>query len=606
MPPTLRQILSEIERRGLSADQVPPQYMDALNEARRREIPFAAAPQPKRNLGQQLMGAADVGLTMISGAVNEAFRAGPAGILATGREVMRNNLPLTRTEFGGDTALQQHSQAASEGFQEALEVGSDAVIRNRGAIGPLTESGRESMQNLAPVFQGLERLTTGAGNITTDLTGSPALGTAVKTGLETLPLGLTRSRPIVGGVRLTMEQRAADLAELNRVAERQGVDLSADQSTQREQIINTANERVGGQTVVGENFDQVQQAVIDARARDKKIVDGLYKEARRTGDNASIYQADFRPLLDAVNETLEGYDIDVPEMQTVRNSLARLEEFSTRDPNAIVTMNEVANFQKRLNRQSPDPSVNSAKGAMARHTRTWLQSLYDRDMISGDQQAVTNWRMANSAYNEFKDTFDENATVARLHEQKTTPEQVKNWIFGSGAVGARRESGLVVEKLGEILGRDSPQFASLRQEVLFDVLEPLLKAEPNFRQFTQRYDQFRRNNPTIERDLLPDSSQALGELRNIAAAVERGETAAINIDLSRGVAVAMFGHGIAQQGFKVNLAYRAINAMRGQASATRQRQIMADMLGYDPNMPLIPLAPALGAGVIQTGIQETE
>lgn len=602
MPATLKEILSEIEARGIDPQRLPPQYRAALEEARRREVPLRTSPPPTtlRSNTDRLIGAADTALTLGSGAVTEVG-AGLSGIVEAAK-----SLPKFSSSSPSANIITSIAAPFLAGDDEPLQRGAEAVERNQGSIGPLTPQGEESLQNIAPAFQKLDELTTAAGSGVQDATGSTLGATATKTLLDTLPVALTGRRPKVDGTPLTMGQRSRDISELGRVAERQGVDLNADQATQREQIINTAQDRVGSQTVSGENLGDVQGAVVAARAREKEIVDNLFERARETGDDAGVSSTNFEPLKSAIDETLDGFDIEVPEMARVRNSVKQLEEFMSRDPNSIVTMNEIAKFQKRLNKESADPSVNAANRAIAGQTKAWLQGLYDRDMISGDPQALTNWRMANSAFSEFKDTFDENATVRRLHEQEATPEQVKQWIFGSGAVGAKKESGLVVEKIGEIVGRDSPEFNALRQEVLFDVLEPLLRETPSFNQFAKRYDRFRRNNPTLESQLIPDSEQALGELRNLAAAVERGETPTVSIDLSRGVAVAMFGHGIARQGFKVSLARQAIDAMTGRSNKTRQRQIMADMLGYDPSMPLIPVAPALAGGVVQTGIQETE
>ena len=621
MPQPLRVILQEIERRGIPMDQVPQQYRTALEEARRRSIPLGSTPvAPERTMMDKVVGAGDVALTLVGGAANEALRAGPSGILAVGRDIVSRSPNTPSPSFN---ILGRIAADVATGNDESLIRGAEAVERNRGAVGPLTQTGQESMENLAPIFQGLDRLTKGAGNVVQDTTGSTILATITKSLLDLLPVSMTGRRPKVDGTPITLDQRARDITELRQVAERQGVDLGATRNAQIGQIVDTANKRVGGQVSTGQDFGDIQSAVVNARRAENEIVDALYEKARETGDSASIYQADFKPLSDAINKTMKAFILDVPEMARVRENLKHLNEMMTRNPNDIVTMNEVADFQKRLNNRSNDPSANGANAAMAVHTKTWLQSLFDRDMISGDPQAVTNWRMANTAYSEFKATFDDNTTIRRLHEQEATPEQVKNWILGTNSVGAKKEAALTVEGIAKIVGKDSREFQILQQEIIFDLVEPLLRETPNLKTFAHRYDQFRRNNPSLEELLIPDvaanpqgwlpgdgqaisSRQALGELRNLAAAVERGDGSALSIDLNRGVAVALFGHGIAQQGFKVSVARKFIDAMTGRSSATHKRQVMADMLGYDPSSPLIPIAPALAGGVIQTGIQETQ
>jgi hypothetical protein len=181
-------------------------------------------------------------------------------------------------------------------------------------------------------------------------------------------------------------------------------------------------------------------------------------------------------------------------------------------------------------------------------------------------------------------------------KQEATPEQMSNWIFGASSVGAKSQSGQVVKRLKDILGEDSQQFNALRQEVVYDVMKPLLVEKPNFRQFVNRYNQFVSRNPTLAKELFPDSYDDLRILKRQSEALLKSGGEKINFDLNTAASRALFGHGIAKAGLRVQLARQGISILRRMAEGSDQRRIMSDIVGYDIGAPLIPISAPILTG----------
>ena len=177
----------------------------------------APRPSPPRSNTERLIGAADMTAHFMSGALNQAFNAGPSGVFEVVGALVE-----------GDSV------------EEALKRGGETVEERSGGFPTIplqTAAGEEGMQTIGPVFQAIDRATTFVGerlgrlrqNKGPEATESfnPEAATVIKTGLDMLPVTLSGRRPRVGDTPITLRQRQRDIKELEAVADRQGVDLSA-------------------------------------------------------------------------------------------------------------------------------------------------------------------------------------------------------------------------------------------------------------------------------------------------------------------------------------------------------------------------------------------
>jgi len=532
--------------------------------------------QQRPGLGMRLVGAGDAALSMLTGGVVDPV-AGVAGIVDGIASYIR-----------GDADPLANAVSRIERIREA------------GTYEPKSEAGQYMQEQISKPFQMLGRQTEKYGSFVGELTRSPAAGTVARSVVELAPsaLGMRTNAP---GFR----QRAADVEQLSGYAKDIGFDMEARPGQQASQIQTAAENLVGGQTSVAADLEGLQSAVQRAKQIEKENVSRLYEDARATSAGLPVSQArSFAPM---ARRALA--DFDVEDMPIVRKRLSELDAIAELPENAVVKLNAIYQYRQRLNRNQPaagDLSQQAALGILKGELDSFLDNQFNADMISGDPSAVTKWRTANGAYRQYRETFDANKVVRQLATQQATPEEMRRWIFGANAVGAKKEAGEVVRRLKGIVGEDSPQFQALRQETLLDIVAPLMEETPNLRMFQKKYDQFYRNNPTLAKELFPDSVNELDKMRAFVGAMKEGDKSRLQLDIEQSLSRVMFGHGIARAAMKVSLANQVMKYMRSAAGKSERTRIMGDILGYDPGASMIPVGPVVASGAMQSQMQENQ
>ena len=339
-------------------------------------------------------------------------------------------------------------------------------------------------------------------------------------------------------------------------------------------------------------MNSVQERVIQARKDTKKEVSSMYKEAKKTKaavptEAVSLFARRTRAKLE------EDFDLeDMPRLAKRVEELAAIERLPR---NSKIMLSALSAFRARLNR-NPAPKSDDAQatgiGILRAELDSFIDGMFNADMISGNPVAVQRWKDARSAYAEYARTFKDNRVVNQL------ATQVANWIFGASAVGAKKQSAAVVAKLKQILGKDSPEFSAIRQEAVFDVVEPLLRDTPDFKAFGKNYERMARSNPTLLKELFEDSRPAMETLYKHSQALQKSAGAKINFDLNQALSQAAFGHSIARAGLKVRLAKTAIALIRRSVEGSDKRRVMSELLGYDVGATAIPPEALLYSGSV--------
>lgn len=462
------------------------------------------------------------------------------------------------------------------------------------AYTPRTETGQQFTQNVAEFFQPLEDFAQSRGEAAMrdvsrfDPSGENIM---VRRVAQAGDYAGTMMLPALLGIRGVSRRgglRSEGLGDIRRMEESTGIDTGARPARQGEQVVGAAESLSGGRTVRAQDFEQIQRSVMQAREATRQEVGRLYDVARNT--NAAIPASEFGRLPDMIRTSLQDFDVDA--YPTVQRRLNEVESFISSLPeNASVRLNSIAQFRQRLNRNRPprnDVAQNTALDIMKGEIDAFVDNAFNADMISGDPSAVARWRGANQAYRDYKERFSANKAIKQLAEQEATPEQIKNFIIGTSSLGAKKDAGEVVRRLKSIVGEDSPEFSALRQDVIFDIVEPLLAEEPSVTQFIRRHDRFMRQHPTLAAEIFPDSQQALTDLRQLAQGISRARGQDFDIDLANAIGRFAFGHSLSQKAMQVGLATQIIRNMWNAATEpTRQRQIMAEALGYDPMKPIV-------------------
>lgn len=464
---------------------------------------------------------------------------------------------------------------------------------------PRTEGGRQLARGVSAPFQALTEAADFAGEATSSVAG-PEAGAAVRTTIEAGPSAFG-----FRGVRARGAQRRRDVRRGEQAAREVGVDMRETPEVQANQLVDRAQERTGG-AQPGEAMPEVVNAVKTARDQMKSEVDALYADARRR--KAGLRARNARGLPDVVRSSLN--DFDVQDMPVVKRRLAEIQTLKELPENSVVKLEALQNWRKRINKNRPkksDRSQNAALDIMKAELDRYLENKFNADMISGDEAAIRAWREATAANKAYREVFSDNRVIRQLAEQDATPETVRSWVFGASAVGAKSEAADVVKRIKNIVGPDSPQFTAIRQEALLDIMEPILRERPNIKQFVRNYDRFVRKNPSLVKEIFPDSEDALKRTRDIASAIMDRDPRTKILDLNRAASVAMFGHGLAKKSLLVRTARKGLEALRAARGKSAKRQMLAGIFGYDAGGPVLPKDPVIIGGSIQTGenISET-
>jgi len=532
-------------------------------------------PMEKPSLGKRLLGSGEAAMTLATG-----FPAQVAGGIGGIYELVSGAVSGRDNVF--DSAANRVNQ-----------------ITQAMTYQPRSESGQGVLEMVSAPFQKMEQVTRGAGNIALEQTGSPAMAAAVKTGLEYAPSML------FGGAARTMGQRRSDVSRTQSGMRDLGINLGDSIESQRGQLGDIAARSTQGQQIRAQEMAKVQQAVQTAEKIAYQNVDNLYTEARQF--NTSIPVRAIADLPSNTRAALKDYIKDIDLMPIARKRLEELDELGGIPQNYAVRLEEIEGFRRRVNKVKPastDTSQQAVLGIIKGQIDSALDGAFNSAMIKGDPAGIQAWRDARKAFIDYTRTFDEDKVVNQLATQKATPEEVRNWIFGASAVGAKKEAGRVIGSLKGILGEDSPAFGALRQEALFDVMEPLLREVPDYAGYVANYDKFVRSSPSVARELFPQSIQELATLRSYANAANKVSPQGLSLDANQSIARAIFGHEIAKAGMKVSIASQALGLIRRAAGKTDQQRIISEMLGYDTTKPLIPLSPAFVGAGIQTGIDQ--
>ncbi len=532
-------------------------------------------PVERPGIGKRLLGSAEAATTLATG-----FPAQVAGGLGGIYELVSGAVSGRKNNF--DSAANRVNRIAEQMTYQ-----------------PKTESGQDILGMVSAPFQKLEEVTRGAGNIALEQTGSPAVATAVKTGLEYAPALAFGARP------RTMGQRREDISRTQQEMRGAGVNLGDSMESQRAQMGEIAARSTQGQQIRAQEMSKVQQAVQTAEQIAEQNVDRLYTEARQF--NTSVPVRALAALPATTRAALKDYIKDIDLMPIARKRLEELDQLGGIPQNYAVRLEEIEGFRRRVNKMRPastDISQQAVLGIIKGQIDNALDGAFNSAMIKGDPAGIQAWREARTAFRDYKKTFEEQKVINQLATQQATPEEVRNWIFGASAVGAKKEAGRVIGSLKGILGEDSPAFGALRQEALFDVMEPLLRETPDYAGYVQNYDQFVRSSPSVAKELFPQSIEELGRLRSYANAANKVSPQRMSLDINQSVARAFFGHDIAKSAMKVSLAGQALGLLRRAAGKSEQQRVISEMLGYDTSKGLIPLSPVVAASGAQTAIDQ--
>lgn len=510
-------------------------------------------------------GAIQAAITMATGAMAEPG-AGAAG-LATGI--------LT----GGNTDA---AAAVIADVQDAL------------TFDPVTDTGAEMLQGvlkpLAKIEEGVDWVASNAS------LGNPFAASMIKTSM----LGGLEIAGMRGAQRVRIPKK---LKEIQDQAAELGIQLDA--NNMQSSIIEAAERMTPTERAANAGF--LQEAMRQAAAESQKAVAAQFDRARE--GRAFVNVKDVNQLAGHMAKELQeqGFDFRSAGMKDIVQQLDDLTNMGTSQrPGTIVDrqgrpfsgterltqrVQDVETIRRRLVRlgRSQDPNVRGAANRMKGMMDDWMDHQLAEGLIGGDPAVIKLWKDARIAHTDYMRNFKEDRMIKNLIEKEATPEQVRAWIMGMSAIGAKANAATTINRMKQVLGDSHPAIEGIRQDMLFEIAAPLLKDKPNFGQFIANYDKLIGNNPSLVKSLGLDQG-SMRQLRDFAVTAEKmGPNPSVFNQglLVRGLATFFVGHNLARKALKVNLA-RNIGSMLFGVDRVTQRAILADLTGAAYGKPILP------------------
>ena len=502
-------------------------------------------------------------------------------------------------------------------------------------VGPLTSGGKKALEEVGPALAVLDESAT---DFAEQLANSPSpfgphgnpveTATVIKTallgGLELVPAG----KPGVSMAK-TARNLKAKQKEVLKIAEDNGIRLSLDEFG--DSVIEAAQRQASDRR--GVNTPLVAEALAQQRKIDTDRRAALFDEARSS--NTFVETRPVRELGGVSEKSLvdRGFDLGAENMAPVRRTLQELAgpEFGfAPGQNLAVNLNMLEMVRRRINKRlGSDRQVNTALNSIKKDIDRFLDNEFNlaaieagqikpgSSALSGEARGLDAWKRARAANVEWHKRFSEDKVISWLIDRDATPTEMRQWIMGASAMGAKKPAANTVMRMREILGDNHPAIEGLRQDFIFELVEPLLKDQPGFKQFINTYDTTIRRNPDLVEALQLDKT-ALNDLRDLARVqIDLPPGGVIFNDLKdviRNVSRLAVGHGIAKAGVRVQLTSRIGNYLAG-TDVMGPKAILEDIMKVKFNEPAIPKnSPAAttfrtgaalsGAGLVELGEDE--
>lgn len=340
------------------------------------------------------------------------------------------------------------------------------------------------------------------------------------------------------GVDLTPGQAEQSITKqgrefaLARGTEGEGASLVAREGFERQQgqladAADAIRGRFGGQVNErGQGAAIVADRIRDSSKAAKSVVNDAYDAARAA--DAFSNPASVRGLRDTSRAALidEGFDIGaMPQVMNRLDELDKLQNFAAMAAQkgrtkAQIPLRELEQWRKRINAnisRNADQPQDVALMRMRESYDNWIADQLDRDLLSGAPEALDLWKNARSMRTRYGQLFESERAIKDIIRKDPTPEQMKNWLIGASSVGAKAEAGRVAEKVAQIVGRDSPAWRAMQEEVYVDLLSNQPASGFSAQKFVTAFDRFVTKNPTLVKTLFSkEDLAAIKRLRDVA------------------------------------------------------------------------------------------
>ncbi len=430
--------------------------------------------------------------------------------------------------------------------------------------------------------------------------GDPLAAAMIKAGIWTsvdiAAAFVPGAKHVIRDIKVTKARK-----QIQAEAERLGIDIHLDHFA--DDVAKAA--RMVGSESAGEMATEYVTALRNAEylARVKKT--SLYAAA--LDEKLFVSTSPVRKMGAEMSKHLDDmFDLDADNMGAVRRTL---DDMHGRRPGLGFGVGEnlAVHFSKfEMLRQRINYRIKDSKGS-PRAALTQIKSKIDDFMhaefnkavmengqvisnggtLSGDTKGYLAYLEARKANTEFA-WFNENKIIADLIKKDTSVDQVAQWLVGASAI-SKKGAASVIERMNVILGKDSDAMAAVRADFIYQITEPLLKLEPNLKQFVNNFDSvLRKNKPMVDALGLLDSDVAiLAEFAQTAKQLPAGGTFYTPRELIQTISRLTVGHGVAKGAARVQFMTKVLN-MFGAIDKVTSTQILDGIVDVRLDQPMFP------------------
>lgn len=230
--------------------------------------------------------------------------------------------------------------------------------------------------------------------------------------------------------------------------------------------------------------------------------------------------------------------------------------------------------------RSSDPVERAAAANIRKSFDEFMDGAIDKALIRGDTEAIEAFAKARGLRREFAKKFEGDKILEKLISEADgtlllEPSEAARFLFGAGKLGGKTGATKALRRIKGILGENSPEWKSLREEAFLRLFPDDAKA---ISKFPGAFDKVLKESPELMRELFSRAEIAkLRRFRAVIVNVTQKATGAVNFSnttaaLSR-LAQDIFGAGSSIPRFVANLpiVQGVTRAVRNTRNAGRAR-----------------------------------
>lgn len=400
--------------------------------------------------------------------------------------------------------------------------------------------------------------------------------------------------PFLGQLRKALPAMRAAAVTTPEAVANAGIDISkpgveiSDQISGLAQASRTA-ERGSAMPAIKEGLEQASD-IHQTKTR------ALYAQADSLG--GALAAPKTRALKTSTESVVDHYNVYDSADNLITGMAAvdkRLADFrATFQKNAQVKISDIEGYRQRLLRDARR-TTNEQEGAALQYMRKqlddWEMGEFTNVVRAGSRETFEAYLKARDSSRSYVSKFTDDKVIDYLlNKQNVTVRELRDTVFGASKNGLPHGA-KVVERLNNIFGRDSRQMNALRQDFLYDVVDPLINETDitkGMQRFVSNYEAATTKQWELVDALAPFSKSGIDQAYHVSKAMLKlgisNSTLMSRIDPVKMVIRIARGNALSKNTAEMRLYEAVVRTVMNTAKPNRRR-LWEQLFGYDPNAP---------------------